>query len=97
MYDMIDGSSPFTTYDATVHRFTKQRSTTINTGSGYSDATMWTGRDKRLEATVLLSRYGNGGKRKQSMRIKGQRDNPVGNANATPTGYYVRKHIWKLF
>lgn len=25
--------------------------------------------------------------------IKGQRDNPVGNANATPTGYYVRKYI----
>lgn len=25
--------------------------------------------------------------------IKGQRDNPSGNANATPTGYYVRKYI----
>ena len=25
--------------------------------------------------------------------LSGQRDNPVGNANATPTGYYVRKYI----
>ena len=25
--------------------------------------------------------------------IHGQRDNPVGNANATQTGYYMRKYI----
>lgn len=91
MYDMIDGSSPFTTYDATGAPVYNNGQPTINTGSGYSDATMWTGRDKRLEATVLYHgmEWGNG----TINVIKGQRDNPVGNANATPTGYYVRKYI----
>lgn len=91
MYDMIDGSSPFTTYDATGAPVYNNGQPTINTGSGYSDATMWTGRDKRLEATVLYhgTEWGNG----TINVIKGQRDNPVGNANATPTGYYVRKYI----
>ena len=89
MYDMIDGSSPFTTYDATGAPVYNNGQPTINTGSGYSDATMWTGRDKRLEATVLYhgTEWGNG----TINVIKGQRDNPVGNANATPTGYYVRR------
>ena len=25
--------------------------------------------------------------------VYGHRDNPIGNQNATPTGYYVRKYI----
>jgi len=92
MYDMIDGSSPFSTYDATgAPVYNSNEQLTVNAASGYSDATMWKGRDKRLEATVLYqgTKWGNG----TINVIKGQRDNPIGNANATPTGYYVRKYI----
>ena len=92
MYDMIDGSSPFSAYDATgAPIYNSNGQPTVNATSGYSDATMWAGRDKRLEATVLYqgTKWGNG----TINVIKGQRDNPVGNANATPTGYYVRKYI----
>jgi hypothetical protein len=92
MYDMADGSSPFTTYDATGSPvYNGASAPAINAESGYSDATMWTGRDPRLAATVLYQgvAWGNG----TINVIKGQRDNPIGNANATPTGYYVRKYI----
>ncbi len=52
---------------------------------------MWANRDGRLEASVLThgTIWGNG----TINVVKGQRDNPIGNANATPTGYYVRKYI----
>jgi hypothetical protein len=92
MYDMADGSSPFTQYDATGAPVYNGTSTpSVNTASGYSDATMWTNRDPRLNSTVLYHgvAWGNG----VINVIKGQRDNPVGNAYATPTGYYVRKYI----
>lgn len=48
-------------------------------------------RDKRLEATILYNgvTWGNG----VINVVRGQRDNPIGNANATQTGYYVRKLI----
>ena len=63
----------------------------INASSGYSEATMWSNRDPRLSATVLWHgvTWGSG----TINVILGQRDNPVGNANSTPTGYYVRKYI----
>lgn len=93
MYDMADGSSPFAEYDATGAPVYPGGATVpaINTASGYSDAAPWTGRDPRLAATVLYQgvNWGNG---VIDVRL-GQRDNPVGNTNATPTGYYVRKYI----
>ena len=45
--------------------------------------------DWRLLFFITVREWGNG----TINVIKGQRDNPVGNANATPTGYYVRKYI----
>lgn len=91
MYDMADGSSPFTEYDATGAPVYNNLTPNINAASGYSDARMWENRDPRLSATVLYHgvNWGNG----TINVILGQRDNPVGNANATPTGYYVRKYI----
>ena len=92
MYDMINGSSPFTTYDETgAPVYSGATAPAINAASGYSDATPWTNRDPRLSATVLHHgvNWGNG----TINVIDGQRDNPVGNPNATPTGYYVRKYI----
>lgn len=91
MYDMIDGSSPFQEYDATGAPVYNGVTPTINTASGYSEANMWANRDQRLVASVLCNgtAWGNG----VINVVKGQRDNPIGNANATPTGYYVRKYI----
>jgi len=92
MYDMINGSSPFTTYDETgAPVYSGPTAPDINVASGYSEATPWTNRDARLYATVLHHGvvWGNG----TINVIKGQRDNPIGNPNATPTGYYVRKYI----
>ena len=92
MYDMVDGSSPFAEYDETgAPVYNGATTPDINEASGYIDATLWSNRDPRLAATVLYHgvTWGNG----TINVIKGKRDNPVGNANATPTGYYVRKYI----
>lgn len=92
MYDMADGSSPFAEYDETgAPVYNGTATPAINAASEYSDDDPWTNRDPRLAATVLYQgvSWGNG----TINVIKGQRDNPVGNANATPTGYYVRKYI----
>ena len=92
MYDMLDGSSPFAEYDDTgAPVYSATNVPEINASSGYDDANPWTNRDPRLAATVLYHgvNWGNG----TINVILGQRDNPVGNTNATPTGYYVRKYI----
>ena len=91
MYDMIDGSSPFAQYDDTGAPVYQGTTPAVNAASGYSDARMWENRDKRLEATVLYNgvKWGNG----VINVVPGERDNPRGNANATQTGYYVRKLI----
>ncbi len=94
MYDMEDGTSPFTEYDETgapVYNESTYAPTGINSASGYSDATMWENRDPRFKATVLYHgvSWGDG----TINVILGQRDNPTGNTNATPTGYYMRKYI----
>ncbi len=91
MYDMIDGSSPFQEYDETGAPVYNGVNPSINAVSGYSDANMWANRDGRLAASILYNgvSWGNG----VINVVKGQRDNPVGNANATPTGYYVRKYM----
>lgn len=92
MYDMVDGSSPFTQYDATGAPVYNSNSMTpaINPESGYNDADPWNNRDPRLAATILYqgAEWGNG---VIDVRF-GMRDNPRGNANSTPTGYYVRKY-----
>lgn len=97
MYDMIDGSSPFVQYDATgapVYGSGAQ-APAINSASGYNDADMWTNRDPRLAATVLYQGTPWGTMRDNStIDVRpGMADNPTGNANATPTGYYMRKYI----
>jgi len=91
MYDMADGSSPFSQYDATGAPVYSGLTPVINPASGYNDANPWANRDPRLAATVLYNgaAWGNG----VINVVSGQRDNPVGNTNATPTGYYVRKYI----
>lgn len=91
MYDMIDGSSPFAQYDETGAPVYSGTTPAINAASGYTEQSMWANRDGRLEASVLThgTIWGNG----TINVVKGQRDNPIGNANATPTGYYVRKYI----
>jgi len=93
MYDMIDGSSPFAAYDETGAPVYGSGATApaINAASGYSEANLWSNRDPRLNASVLYHgvNWGNG----TINVIIGQRDNPIGNANATPTGYYARKYI----
>lgn len=102
MYDMADGSAPFTGYDATgapVYNGSADGvpAPTVNAASGYDDANPCANRDPRLAASVLY----NGVKWGQTTVTKtniidvtaGGRDNPAGNANATPTGYYVRKYM----
>ena len=92
MYDMVNGQSPFSNYDATgAPVYNGTATPAINSTSGYSDNDPYSNRDPRLSATVLYNgaSWGNG----VINVIKGQRDNPVGNANATPTGYYLRKYI----
>lgn len=91
MYDMIDGSSPFREYDETGAPVYNGVTPAINATSGYSEANMWANRDGRLAASILYHgvSWGNG----IINVVRGQRDNPIGNANATPTGYYVRKYI----
>lgn len=91
MYDMADGSSPFAQYDLTGAPVYSNNAPAVNAASGYNDTKPWTNRDPRLAATVLYNgvKWGNG----NINVVSGQRDNPIGNTNATPTGYYVRKYI----
>lgn len=91
MYDMIDGSAPFSNYDVTGAPVYNGTMPTVNPESGYSDATMWTNRDPRLAATVLY--HGSVWNNRTIDVIAGHADNMTGNANATPTGYYMRKYI----
>ncbi len=91
MFDMIDGSSPFAQYDETGAPVYNGLTPAINPESGYSDATMWQNRDTRLEANVL--HHGTMWNGRMINVIAGNADNPLGNANSTPTGYYVRKYI----
>jgi hypothetical protein len=92
MYDMKDGSSPFTTYDETgAPVYSGATAPAINVASGYSEATPWTNRDPRLAASVLY--HGATWNTATINVILGQRDNPIGNTNSSPTGYYARKYI----
>ena len=93
MYDMADGSSPFAEYDATGAPVYSGLTPAVNAASGYSDEKMWENRDPRLAATVL-HQNSTWGYYKETIDVRpGAADNPVGNPNATPTGYYMRKYI----
>lgn len=69
----------------------------INEESGYTEQNMWKNRDPRLAATILYNgcEWGQATSTKTNVIdvVYGHRDNPIGNQNATPTGYYVRKYI----
>lgn len=92
MYDMKDGSSPFSEYDATgAPVYGTSLTPRVNAASGYNDATPWTNRDPRFAETVLY--HGVQWNGRILNMVKGAADNPNGNANATPTGYYMRKYI----
>jgi len=92
MYDMADGSAPFTKYDATGSPvYDSNNNPSINSLSGYSDQTMWKNRDPRLAATVLYN--GAEWNERTINVVYGKADNPIGNQNSTPTGYYIRKYI----
>ena len=91
MYDMEDGSAPFKEYDATGAPVYKNGKPEINEESGYSEQHMWQNRDPRLAATVLYNGVEWNGR--QINVVRGMGDNPIGNQNVTPTGYYVRKYI----
>ena len=97
MYDMADGSSPFAQYDLTGAPVYVNGTPTVNPASGYNDEAMWSNRDPRLEATVLHHGFawGNSTVRPDNRInvIYGMADNPAGNANSTPTGYYMAKYI----
>ena len=92
MYDMADGSSPFAQYDETgAPVYNSANIPSVNASSNYDDANPCSNRDPRLAASVLYNgvSWGNG----TINVVLGQRDNPIGNANATPTGYYTRKYM----
>lgn len=93
MYDMATGLSPFTSYDATgAPVYTSSTACpAITTGSYYDDSRPTAGRDPRLAATVLS--HGVAWNGRTLNIIRGGDDNPIGNANATPTGYYLRKYM----
>ncbi len=92
MYDMADGSAPFSSYDVTgAPVYDSNGNPTINTASGYTDQTMWENRDPRLASTVLY--HGVEWNSRTINVISGQSDNDPNDANSTPTGYYVRKYI----
>ena len=91
MYDMEDGSAPFTKYDETGAPVYTNGKPEINEESGYSEQHMWQNRDPRLAATVLYNGVEWNGR--QINVVRGMGDNPIGNQNVTPTGYYVRKYI----
>lgn len=92
MYDMADGTSPFVEYDETGSPiYDASYYPRIDAQGHYDDSDPCANRDPRLAASILYhgASWGNG----IINVVKGQRDNPNGNANATPTGYYLRKYI----
>lgn len=91
MYDMANGTSPFKNYDVTGAPVYNGLTPAINEESGYSDNNMWGDRDPRLAATVLY--HGAMWNNRAIDVIPGHADNMSSNANATPTGYYMRKYI----
>lgn len=92
MYDMANGLPPFQSYDETgAPIYDATGKPAINSTSGYDDQDPYANRDPRMYKTILH----NGmmwWKRLIDTTVGGT-DNPTGNANATPTGYYNRKYM----
>ena len=94
MFDMLDGSAPFAAYDETgAPVYDANGNPQINAASGYTEQGMWQNRDPRLEAAILYHGVQWGNNVGPIDVRAGMKDNPSGNANATPTGYYLRKYI----
>ncbi len=92
MYDMANGLSPFTGYDATgAPIYNSSGGVTVNIASGYNDQSPYLNRDPRFYKTVLHN--GAIWWNRPIDTTEGGTDNPSGNANATPTGYYNRKYL----
>lgn len=93
MYDMANGAAPFTQYDETGAPVYASSTACpdINAGSYYDDSRPTAGRDPRLMASILF--HGVTWNGRTLNIIRGGADNPIGNANATPTGYYTRKYM----
>ncbi len=96
MYDMATGQAPFAAYDETgapvfAGGGIAPAAADINASTYYNDAHPTVDRDPRLSATVLF--HGASWAGSTINVVRGQKDNPVGNANATPTGYYLRKYM----
>lgn len=91
MYDMANGTSPFAQYDETGAVVYANGIPTVNSASGYDELTPYLNRDPRLYATVL---YNGAVWWHRAIDVtEGGTDKPIGNANATPTGYYNRKYM----
>lgn len=91
MYDMADGSAPFSSYDETgAPAYDSNGNPTVNASSSYDEQNPYVGRDPRMYATILF----NGAEwwARDIDTSVGGTDNPTGNAYATPTGYYNRKY-----
>ncbi len=87
MYDMADGSSPFTEYDATgAPVYDVNGNPQVNNESSYDPENPYDNRDPRMYATVLY----NGAEwwNTEIETFEGGADKPIGNAYATPTSYY---------
>lgn len=91
MYDMADGNSPFLSYDATGAPVYINDRPQINTALNYDDTHPTENRDPRLTASILF--HGQTWSGRMIDVREGMADNPTGNANATPTGYYMRKYM----
>lgn len=94
MYDMADGSSPFKSYDETgapVFSNGIAPTTADIRNNDYNDSYPTSNRDPRLSATILY--HGASWGSSTINVVRGEKDNPIGNANATPTGYYLRKYM----
>ncbi len=91
MYDMADGTSPFTEYDATgAPVYDSNGEPTVNTSSSYDENNPYENRDPRMEGTILFN--GSEWWNRAIETTVGGTDNPTGNAYATPTSYYNRKY-----
>lgn len=92
MYDMVNGLSPFTNYDNTgAPVYNSNGVPAVNAASGYDESTPYANRDPRFYQTVI---YHQSVWNDATIDVRrGGRDNPVGSAYATPTGYYVKKYI----
>jgi len=91
MYDMANGTSPFASYDNTgAPVYTAGNGVSVNPASGYDDQKPYENRDPRFYGTILYN--GAIWWNRPIETIVGGTDNPIGNANATPTGYYNKKY-----